>query len=69
MLRQCNQIYIQGFEIIEINPPQITFSYATISPQIIYVAIAWDLGIMANQLITIRTIEAAKPCSDRDVYT
>ncbi|MFM6830674.1 MAG: tyrosine-type recombinase/integrase [Novosphingobium sp.] len=24
---------------------------------------------MANQSITIRTIEAAKPCSDRDVYT
>jgi integrase len=33
-----------------------------------YVAITWDLGNMANQSITIRTIEAAKPCADRDVY-
>lgn len=34
-----------------------------------YVAITWNLGNMANQSITIRTIEAAKPRSDRDVYT
>jgi integrase len=34
-----------------------------------YVAITWDLWKMPNQSITIRTIEAAKPCAGRDVYT
>ena len=34
-----------------------------------YVAITWDLGKMANQPITIRTVEAVKPHTERDVYT
>lgn len=34
-----------------------------------YVAITWDLGNMANQPITIRTVEAVKPHAERDVYT
>jgi hypothetical protein len=33
-----------------------------------YVAIPWDIWIMANRSITIRTIEAANPCAGRDVY-
>jgi integrase len=31
--------------------------------------ITWDFWIMANQSITMRTIEASKPCYGRDVYT
>jgi integrase len=34
-----------------------------------YVAITWEPAQMSNLSITIRNIEAAKPCSDRDVFT